>query len=93
MYGLWDVCVQAVLVDHDKSVKKTQLLTDLVESKAQACEAAVAGQREASEKARNSAKAHDQAVIQLNVCPCLSPQPSVVIFIAWLATYLHCFSE
>ena len=63
------VCVQAVLVDHAASVTETKRLTDLVESKAQKCEAAVTGQREALEKARNSALAHDQAVMQLNVRP------------------------
>ena len=61
------VCVQAVLVEHEKFVKKTKLLTDLVESKAQACVAAEAGQQQALEEARNSAFAQNQAVGQWKV--------------------------
>ena len=54
-------------MEHEKSVKKTKLLTDLVESKAQACAAAEAGQQQALEEARNSALAQNQAVGQCKV--------------------------
>ena len=61
------VCVQAMLVEHEKSVKKTKHLTDLIESKAQACAAAEAGWQQALQEARNSALAQDQAVGQCKV--------------------------
>ena len=64
------VCVQAMLVEHEKSVKKTKHLTDLIESKAQACAAAEAGWQQALQEARNSALAQDQAVGQWKVHSC-----------------------
>ncbi|KAL3143123.1 hypothetical protein ABBQ38_003394 [Trebouxia sp. C0009 RCD-2024] len=59
-----DKKLQAAQEALEASVQKTKLLAELLESKAQACAAAEAGQREALQQARNIAVAHDQSVVQ-----------------------------